>query len=149
MTPEETQQRIDQQVALFGQMADTMEELSKIARDLNATIAARPPAPDVAEEPRLIDSIKDKVCVAYNVPLSAMTSRDRQAKFVRARQVAMWLVRKHAGKNIVQTSEEFGLDHGTVSYACRMVENLLSCDPKEALRIGLLDLDIARLKAER
>ena len=171
MTPEETQQGIDQAVALFGQMADTMDELSKLARELNAMLAARPtvsdllaplqPAPATPAErriaatihdiilPAFINRIKDAVCVAYDVPLAAMTSRDRQAKFVRARHVAMWLVRKHAGRNIAQVAKEFGLDHGTVSYACRMMDNLQQCDPKEAQRIGLLDLDIARLKAER
>jgi chromosomal replication initiation ATPase DnaA len=61
-----------------------------------------------------------------------------QAHIAAARQVAMYLVNVKLGRTMTEIGTLFGRDRTTVSYACRVIEDL---------REGAFDRDIEKLEA--
>ena len=71
------------------------------------------------------EEITKIVSVVIGVSLSDMRSKTRKRPVVEARQIAMYLIRKHTDASLKQTGELFGKrDHSTVVYACNTVADL-------------------------
>jgi chromosomal replication initiator protein len=76
-----------------------------------------------------IDDIQKLVSDHYKVRLPDMKSKTRTKPLVVARQVAMWLVKKHLDKSLVDIGRSFGgKDHTTVMNALRRIEDQLNKD---------------------
>ncbi len=107
-------------VSLFAELQDNPIELSLAKRvlanhDDNATISA--------------EEIQQLVCDHFQVRLSDLKSKSRAKPFVTARQVAMYLIKKHLDRSLVDIGRLFGgKDHTTVINAMRKIENQLSRD---------------------
>ncbi|HMN66945.1 MAG TPA: chromosomal replication initiator protein DnaA [Bdellovibrionales bacterium] len=76
-----------------------------------------------------IDDIQKLVADHYKVRLPDMKSKTRTKPLVVARQVAMFLVKKHLDKSLVDIGRSFGgKDHTTVMNALRRIEDQLNKD---------------------
>jgi chromosomal replication initiator protein len=72
-----------------------------------------------------VEHILDAVCAKFNLKPEDILSSGRRHDLVFARQVAMYLCRKHLGLSFPELGRAFGgRDHSTVLYSCRKVEQL-------------------------
>ncbi len=87
----------------------------------------------VADESRSAltpETIQKRVAAYYDVRQADMTSKRRSASIAFPRQVAMFLCRTLTPTSLQQVGDAFGgRDHGTVMYACRVVEARLKSNP--------------------
>lgn len=71
-----------------------------------------------------VDSISKAVCAYFRISSEQLKSKRKTADLVRARQVAMYLCRKHTQSSLKYIGEEFGgRDHSTVIHAISVIEN--------------------------
>ena len=78
-----------------------------------------------------IDDIQKLVSDHYKVRVPDLKSKTRTRPLVVARQVAMWLVKKHLDRSLVDIGRSFGgKDHTTVMNALRRIEDQLNKDPE-------------------
>jgi chromosomal replication initiator protein len=71
-----------------------------------------------------IDDIQKLVCDHFKVRIPDLKSRTRTKPLVTARQIAMYLVKKHLEKSLVDIGRSFGgKDHTTVMNALRRIED--------------------------
>jgi len=76
-----------------------------------------------------IDDIQKLVADHYKVRVPDLKSKTRTKPLVTARQVAMFLVKKHLDRSLVDIGRSFGgKDHTTVMNALRRIENQLHKD---------------------
>ncbi len=76
-----------------------------------------------------IDDIQKLVAEHYKIRLPDMKSKTRTKPLVVARQVAMYLVKKHLDKSLVDIGRSFGgKDHTTVMNALRRIDDQLNKD---------------------
>ncbi len=54
----------------------------------------------------------------------------RESRVVFARQLTMYLMRKHMGLSFASIGERYGRDHTTVLHAVRVIETRRTCDPE-------------------
>lgn len=72
-----------------------------------------------------VDQITDTVCQHFNVTKEALLSSGRRHELVFARQVAMYLSRRHLGLSFPELGRAFGgRDHSTALYSFRKIEQL-------------------------
>ena len=77
-----------------------------------------------------IDQVQELVCAAFEVSHEALLSSERSSHIAWARQVAMYLARRHTGASLPAIGERFGgRNHTTVMYACRKAGERLAADP--------------------
>ena len=139
MTPDHIQKSVDP----FNQMAEAMERPSKIAKHLRKmSIGQMPPT-----ENSQILAIQHAVCLHLNLPLSAMTDRDRGAPYMHARQVAMYLCRKYTSAGQHEIAHAFGKDdHRTVAYANQQIQNRLDTDKKVVAQVAAIEVKLQENK---
>lgn len=76
-----------------------------------------------------IDSIKNAVCNYYDIKPDKLVMRSRKREVVVARQVAMYLSKKHTSTALAGIGSMLGrYDHATVLYACKTIEGQLQVD---------------------
>jgi len=76
-----------------------------------------------------VASIQAKVCAHYGIPMSSMASSNRERRFARPRQVAMYLARELTPQSYPQIGRLFGgRDHATVMHGVRMIASLRQHD---------------------
>lgn len=76
-----------------------------------------------------VDQILDTVCAHFSLTKDALLAGSRKQDLVFARQVAMFLCRKHLGLSFPELGRAFGgRDHSTVLYSCRKIEQLQKDD---------------------
>ncbi len=79
--------------------------------------------------PVTIDRIISEVSRTFNVSEDDIRSKSRTSQIARARQVAIFVVRRITGLNQVDIGKEFGgFDHTTVLYALRKVDSMMQTD---------------------
>lgn len=72
-----------------------------------------------------VEQIVEAVCAHFGLTPEEIMSSGRRHELVFARQVAMFLCRKHLGLSFPELGRAFGgRDHSTVLYSCRKVEQL-------------------------
>jgi len=87
-----------------------------------------------------IDDIQKLVADHYHVRMPDLKSKSRTKPLVTARQMAMYLVKKHLDKSLVDIGRSFGgKDHTTVMNALRRIENQQTKDSE--LKRDLEDLE--------
>lgn len=68
----------------------------------------------------------------YGVPSSAILGIDRQRRYARPRQVAMYLARSLTDRSYPEIAMAFGRDHSTVHYAVEAIGRLRDTDASVA-----------------
>lgn len=72
------------------------------------------------------DIITNLVSNRLDIPISDMRSNTRKRPVVEARQISMYLIRKHTDETLINIGKMFGdRDHSTVIYACQTVQDLI------------------------
>ncbi|MEL6539485.1 MAG: chromosomal replication initiator protein DnaA [Bacteroidota bacterium] len=83
---------------------------------------------DIAVEVNL-DYIQKAVASHYHVSLEQLKSKSRKRELVTARQVGMYLAKRHTNHSLKSIGQYFGgRDHSTVIYALQTVNDLLDID---------------------
>ncbi|MBL7825150.1 MAG: chromosomal replication initiator protein DnaA, partial [Saprospiraceae bacterium] len=76
-----------------------------------------------------IESIQQLVADHFNVPIDKLHHESRKRNFVIARQLSMFLAKKHTNKSLKSIGEQFGgRDHSTVIYSCKAVQDMMDTD---------------------
>ena len=123
--------------ALEGALIRVVAYHSLTGRELTAELADEVlaglyPAPRAAArvEPPSIDRVLQVTCAAFEVSREELLSAGRSSRLAWARQVAMYLARRHTGATLPAIGERFGgRNHTTVMYACRKAGERLAADP--------------------
>ena len=88
----------------------------------------------------IIYNILKTVSDEYEIPISEMKSSKRSRDIVTARQVAMWLLKKHSGETLMRIALIFGQrDHTSVLRGIRQVND--HCDTEKEFKERLEKLD--------
>jgi chromosomal replication initiator protein len=75
------------------------------------------------------EKIQNIVSNYFNVDLKDIHSKSRKQEFVQARQITMFLCKKHTDYSYAHIGDLVGKrDHATVLYACRAIQNTLDVD---------------------
>jgi len=92
-----------------------------------------------------IRNIQKLVCAWGNVTMVSLLSQRRYVKFVRARQVGMYLASETTGKSLSEIGRRFGnRDHTTVIHAIKTIKALMAMDPEFAAQVAALRAEIER-----
>lgn len=89
--------------------------------------------------------IQQRVADYYHIPQAEMVGRRRPANIAFARQVAMYLSRVLTSHSLQDIGGAFGgRDHGTVLYACRVVENTMEQEQSVRRAVEYLQKQLAK-----
>ena len=77
-----------------------------------------------------LEQIRDRVARSYGVTAEQLRGRSRQRRFVRPRQLAMYLCRRYTDASLKQIGRAFGRDHSSVIYAIDVVERRIVEQPQ-------------------
>lgn len=75
-----------------------------------------------------IADIQREVADFYKIRLTELMSCRRCRSIARARQVAMWLAKRHTPRSMSEIGRRFDRDHTTVLYAIKRIDSLRSTD---------------------
>lgn len=83
----------------------------------------------MAETKISIDNIQEVVCSQLKLERKLLFSKSRKREIVQARQIAMYLAKKHTEYSLSRIGEVLGRkDHATVLHACKTVKNQMDYD---------------------
>ena len=124
--------------ALEGALIRVVAYHSLTRRPIDAALADEVlaglyPAPRAAgrREPPTIDRIQELACATFGVTRDELLSSTRSSRVAWARQVAMYLARRHTDASLPTIGERFGgRNHTTVMYACRKAAERLAADAR-------------------
>ncbi|MFI3317196.1 MAG: chromosomal replication initiator protein DnaA, partial [Rikenellaceae bacterium] len=87
-----------------------------------------------------IDAIVKAVCETMNISLEAINSKARTRDVSQARQIAMYLSKKHTKSPLATIGSMIGgRNHATVLHACKSVTNLMEIDKMFSRKISDLE----------
>lgn len=90
-----------------------------------------------------IDFIQKVVCDYFKMPLDSLNSKSRKREIVQARQMSMFLSKKHTKASLSTIGLLCGnKDHSTVLHACRAIANLIETDKKFKSNLDEIDKKI-------
>ena len=76
-----------------------------------------------------VEAIEQQVCDFYHIESDVLRSRSKIQEVVRARQLTMYLAKKHTSQSLALIGEIVGgRNHATVIHACKAVEGWLDTD---------------------
>ncbi|WP_303274111.1 helix-turn-helix domain-containing protein [uncultured Duncaniella sp.] len=87
------------------------------------------------------ESIARTVSDFYNIEVDQIFTKSRKREVSDARQMVMYLAKKHTKMPLKAIGTRLGRTHATVLYACRLIDERLPLEKK-------LSEDIARLETE-
>ena len=137
--------------ALEGALIRVVAYHSLTRRPIDAALADEVlaglyPAPKASarREPATIDRVQELTCDAFGVTREELLSAGRNSRVAWARQVAMYLARRHTGATLPAIGERFGgRNHTTVMYACRKAGERLAADPRAQALVHDLEQRLA------
>ena len=101
-------------------------------------------------QPPTIERVQELTCAAFEVSRDELLSAARDSRLAWARQVAMYLARRHTGATLPVIGERFGgRNHTTVMYACRKAAERLAADPAAQARVHDLERRLTEPPADR
>ncbi len=97
----------------------------------------------VEQQPLTVDDLQKIVADHYKIRIQDLKAKSRTRPIVNARQVAMFLIKKHLDKSLVEIGRSFGgKDHTTVINAIKRIENQRLKDPDLSSDIEDLETSI-------
>lgn len=109
-----------------------VDELMREVRDLRRQMDAAPPGFPVPAISRLVHA----AAAEFGVSVGAILSPRRDAAFVEARQVVMYLAVAHLGRSLPTIGRCLQRDHTTVLYAHRRIAARIAAEPDLAARVA-------------
>ena len=122
---------------------------SELAEEVLGGLYPTPRAAARAEAPT-IERVQELTCAAFDVSREQLLSAARNSRLAWARQVAMYLARRHTGATLPAIGERFGgRNHTTVMYACRKAGERLASDPAAQALVHDLERRLREPPADR
>ncbi|MDR0972384.1 MAG: chromosomal replication initiator protein DnaA [Prevotellaceae bacterium] len=132
---------------LEGVIISLMAHSTIYNTDINLALAQQVIARNVKRAPQAavtVDTILDTVCSYFNVSPVIVQSKNRKRETVEARQIAMYLARKHTENSSGQIGKLIGRrDHATVLHAFKVVQQQL--EVSHSFRSTLSEIEEALL----
>ena len=123
---------IEQKIERFRQQS---EALAKTIEDISSFV--------IVSRSKSIDIIQRCVCEIMGVPLVAMQSRSRIARYVEARWISYTISRELTAKSYEEIASNFrlGTDHGTITNGIAQLKQRMCLEPR-------LGATVVEIKAE-
>jgi len=87
------------------------------------------------------EKIQNTVSSYFNIDLKDIHSKSRKQEIVKARQISMFLCKKHTNYSFAHIGSIVGKrDHATVLHACRTVQDLIDID--KSFRLAMNEIEI-------
>lgn len=116
---------------LEGTIITMMARSTILNKEIDIDLAERVVNKSVPHEVKIItiEDIINKVCAHFSLDIAAIHTKSRKREVVQARQIAMYLSKKHTDSS----SSKIGLligkkDHATVLHACKIVKDQYEVD---------------------
>ena len=117
----------DLEGTIVSLMAYAMAFNHDITLDLAEQVVAR--SVKMVKKQITIDTVRNAVCNYYNMKPETLVTRSRKREIVVARQVAMYLTKKHTSMALAGIGSLLGrYDHATVLHACKTIEGQIQVD---------------------
>ncbi|MBR3951051.1 MAG: chromosomal replication initiator protein DnaA [Bacteroidaceae bacterium] len=117
----------DLEGTIVSLMAHAMAFNHDITIDLAEQVVAR--SVKMVKKQITIDTVRNAVCTYYNMKPETLVTRSRKREIVVARQVAMFLTKKHTSMALAGIGSLLGrYDHATVLHACKTIEGQMQVD---------------------
>jgi chromosomal replication initiator protein len=68
------------------------------------------------------------VCDHFHMTPTVLQGKNRKQEVVRPRQIAMYFAKNHTTASLANIGSQFGKDHTTVLYACKVISDLMETD---------------------
>jgi len=92
-----------------------------------------------------LEVIQQIVGEFYDISVKAMTSKTRERRIARPRQVAMYLIKNHTEISLPKIGAAFGgKNHATVIHACKLVKRMIEKDVKMLQEVKALEEKIGK-----
>ncbi|MBU6140891.1 MAG: chromosomal replication initiator protein DnaA [Proteobacteria bacterium] len=92
-----------------------------------------------------VETIQQIVGEFYDVSTKALTSKTRERRISRPRQIAMYLIKTHTEESLPKIGAAFGgKNHATVIHACKLIKQMMEVDAKMLQEVKALEEKIAR-----
>lgn len=88
--------------------------------------------------------VAEAVADYFNMPSDAMFTKTRKREVSDARQIAMYLAKKHANMSFKSIGTRLGRTHATVLYGCRNIEERLPIDKELRAAVEAIEATIIR-----
>lgn len=126
---------------LEGALTRLKASASLLGRRIDRALAEETIGPlyPASRERVSVERVESVVAEGLNVPEGALVSSQRNARLVFARQVSMYLLRKHLGLAFAAIGERYGRDHTTVLHAVRAIGARRACDPEVRRLVATLE----------
>jgi len=94
----------------------------------------------IENKPVTIDTIINQACEHFKFEESALHSKSRKREVVQARQVAMYLAKKHTDISASKIGHLIGnRDHATVLHACKNIKDQITVDKEFCAEISEIE----------
>ena len=82
------------------------------------------------KKPITLEDIIEIVCMQYNVKTNLLEAKTRKKEIAFARQMVMFLARKHTNLSLQVIADRFNRIHATVIHACTSIQNIIDTNKK-------------------
>ncbi len=127
---------------LEGIIVSLMAHATIMNKEISIDLAERVLSTSVQVEKKqiTIESIQNTVCKYFNIDNKLIHSKSRKREIVHARQVSMYLSKKHTDFSLARIGEMIGKrDHATVLHACKSISGLLDIDKTFKNNLGEIE----------
>lgn len=119
-------------------MAHAMAFNHEVTLDLAEQVLAR--SVRMLKKQITIDTVRNAVCTYYNMKPETLVLRSRKREVVVARQIAMYLTKKHTSMALAGIGSMLGrYDHATVLHACKTIEGQMQVDKELQKSLGEIE----------
>lgn len=117
-----------------GIVASLLAHAMVLKRDISLDLAQRVISNAVKIQPRRLnfEIITDAVASHFGIKPDLLFTSTRKRQVCDARQVVMYLCKKHVDMSLAAIGSRFGRNHSTVIHGCNAVESRLSIDERFA-----------------
>ncbi|MDE7407329.1 MAG: chromosomal replication initiator protein DnaA, partial [Muribaculaceae bacterium] len=117
---------------LEGIVVSLMAHATVLGRDISLDLAEQVLAHAVKINRRQInfEMIAEQVSSFYNISVDQLFTKSRKREISDARQLIMYLAKKHSGMPLTTIGAKLSRTHATVLHACKNIESRLSIESK-------------------
>ena len=133
--------------ALEGTLMSMLANASILNTEININLAKKiinnGEHKKAAPTPVSLEQIYDLVCENYAITKNELVSKSRKSLISEARQVAIYLARKHTNNSLIEIGKSLGnRNHATIVYAQKTINDLTATKKKKKKRIQQLECEI-------
>ena len=133
--------------ALEGTLMSMLANASILNTEININLAKKiinnGEHKKAAPTPVSLEQIYDLVCDNYAITKNELVSKSRKSLISEARQVAIYLARKHTNNSLIEIGKSLGnRNHATIVYAQKTINDLMATNINLKKRIKQLECEI-------